>query len=103
MNKSLLTNQIKKSAKRHSFSHIGIANAKKYTEDHDILNKWVDNGYHAQMDWIKNRLVERSNILEYYPDAKSVIIVTQNYYTGNASPDKEVGKISNYAWVMTII
>ena len=50
------------------------------------------------MDWIKNRLVERSNILEYYPDAKSVIIVTQNYYTGNASSDKEVGKISNYAW-----
>ena len=98
MNKSSLTNQIKESAKRHSFSHIGIASAKIYKEDYDILNKWIDNGYHAQMDWIKNRLVERSNILEYYPDAESVIIVTQNYYTGNASSDENTGKISNYAW-----
>ena len=35
-----------------------ISNAKTYKEDHANLNNWVDNGYHASMDWIKNRLIE---------------------------------------------
>ena len=98
MNKAFLSEQIKKSAKALSFSHIGISQAKTYKEDYANLNNWIDNGYHASMDWIKNRLIERSNILEYYPDAKSVIIVAQNYYTGNVSSNKNIGKISNYAW-----
>jgi len=98
LNKAFLSEQIKKSAKALSFSHIGISQAKTYKEDYANLNNWIDNGYHASMDWIKNRLIERSNILEYYPNAKSVIIVAQNYYTGNVSSNKDIGKISNYAW-----
>ena len=50
------------------------------------------------MHWIENRMAERANILEYYPNAESVIIVTQNYYTGNTSSSKGIGKFSNYAW-----
>ena len=98
MNKSTLTQQIKKSAREHSFSHIGIAEAKKYNKDNNYLSTWIDNGYHAQMEWMKNRLEERVNIFKYYSDAKSIIIVTQNYYTENVSSDKNIGKISNYAW-----
>tara|TARA_Y100000814_G_scaffold151395_1_gene110336 strand:+ start:474 stop:1400 length:927 start_codon:yes stop_codon:yes gene_type:complete len=93
-----LTQKIKKVAKDFSFSHIGIAEAKTYKEDYTYLNNWIQNGYHASMHWIENRLAERSNILEYYPDAESVIIVTQNYYTGNTSSSKDIGKFSNYAW-----
>tara|TARA_B100001250_G_C19761736_1_gene772799 strand:+ start:694 stop:1617 length:924 start_codon:yes stop_codon:yes gene_type:complete len=91
-----LTDYIKKLAAKSSFNHIGIAEAKFYDEDHENLSNWFNNNYHAGMNWIKNRFIERTNILEYYPRAKSVIIVTQNYYTGNAS--KNNGKISNYAW-----
>ena len=89
---------MKKVAKDFSFSHIGIAEAKTYKEDYTYLNNWIQNGYHASMHWIENRLAERSNILKYYPDAESVIIVTQNYYTGNTSSSKNIGKFSNYAW-----
>ena len=98
MDTHALTQKIKKTAKDFSFSHIGIAEAKTYQEDQTYLNNWINNGYHASMDWIKNRKAERSNILEYYPNAESVIIVTQNYYTGNASSNKDIGKFSNYAW-----
>tara|TARA_B100000530_G_scaffold333193_1_gene280789 strand:+ start:391 stop:1317 length:927 start_codon:yes stop_codon:yes gene_type:complete len=93
-----LTQKIKKVAKDFSFSHIGIAEAKTYKEDYTYLNNWIQNGYHASMHWIENRMAERSNILEYYPNAESVIIVTQNYYTGNTSSSKGIGKFSNYAW-----
>lgn len=98
MDTKALTQKIKKSAKDFSFSHIGIAEAKTYKEDYTSLNNWIQNGYHASMHWIENRLAERSNILEYYPNAESVIIVTQNYYTGNTSSSKGIGKFSNYAW-----
>ena len=98
MDTKALTQKIKKSAKDFSFSHIGIAEAKTYKEDYTYLNNWIQNGYHASMHWIENRLAERSNILEYYPNAESVIIVTQNYYTGNTSSSKGIGKFSNYAW-----
>ncbi len=98
MDRKALTDQIKHLSKEHSFSHIGIAQAKTYKEDFTYLNNWINNGYHASMDWVKNRLTERSNILEYYPNAESVIIVTQNYYTGNTSSNQDVGKFSNYAW-----
>jgi len=98
LDRKALTDQIKHLSKENSFSHIGIAQAKTYKEDFTYLNNWINNGYHASMDWVKNRLTERSNILEYYPNAESVIIVTQNYYTGNTSSNKDIGKFSNYAW-----
>ena len=99
MNKISLTKQIKKTAKENfSFSHVGIAKTEIYQDDFNHLNDWINNGYHGDMHWIKNRLLERSNILEYYPEAKSIIIITQNYYTENVSSDKDVGKVSNYAW-----
>ncbi len=93
-----LTEQIKKIAKDFSFAHIGIAKANSYKEDYNRLSSWVDNGYHAQMEWMKSRLSERVDIFKYYPDAKSVILVTQNYYTERVNSDSNIGKISNYAW-----
>ena len=93
-----LTKQIKEIAERFSFSHIGIAKADIYEEDNINISSWIDNGYHAQMEWMKARLSERTNIFKYYPDAKSIIMVTQNYYTGTANSEDKIGKISNYAW-----
>ena len=96
MNISSLTYKIKKSAKNYSFSHIGIAEAKIYNEDKENLSTWINNDFHAQMDWMKKRIDERINIFSYYPEAKSIILVTQNYYTGTNNSKSR--KISNYAW-----
>ena len=50
------------------------------------------------MRWMENRADERGDISKYYPEAKSVISLGLNYFTGNASSHPDVGKISNYAW-----
>ncbi len=50
------------------------------------------------MEWIPKRSEERGNIKKYYPEAKSVISLGLNYFTGNVSKEKNIGKISNYAW-----
>jgi len=93
-----LTKQIKKATKDFSFTHTGIAKANVYKEDYSKLSSWIDNGYHAQMQWMQSRLSERTNIFKYYPDAKSIILITQNYYTDTANSNDDIGKISNYAW-----
>ena len=55
-------------------------------------------GYHSTMYWMEKRAEERGNIGKYYPEAKSVISLGLNYFTGNPSTESDVGKISNYAW-----
>ena len=50
------------------------------------------------MSWMEKRSDERGNIHNYFPEAKSVISLALNYFTGTASKIKDVGKISNYAW-----
>ena len=50
------------------------------------------------MSWMKTRSEERRNIYKYSPEAKSVISLSMNYFTGNSSTNKNIGKISNYAW-----
>ena len=50
------------------------------------------------MHWMEKRYAERGNIHNYYPEAKSVISVAINYFTGTALNQKNIGKISNYAW-----
>ena len=56
-------------------------------------------GNHATMDWITKRKDERGNIHTYFPEARSVIAVGMNYYTGNEQDDlRSDYKFSNYAW-----
>ena len=89
---------IRKSAINIGFSKIGISPAKKTPYLEDKLSNWINNNFHATMYWINKRASERSNILNYYPDAVSVISIGMNYFTGNTSNNSNIGKISNYAW-----
>ena len=98
MNTDQLTSHIKNLSEENGFSKIGFTKAKYYKEDSNYLNTWLNKNYNASMKWIDNRKDERSNIFKYYPDAKSIIVFGINYYTGNAKNDKNIGKISNYAW-----
>ena len=93
-----LSNLIKNKAYELGFSKIGIAKAQFYEKDKINLNNWIDNGYHGSMDWIKRRRDEKSDIFQYYPNAKSVISVALNYFTGYSKDYFSNHKISNYAW-----
>ena len=51
------------------------------------------------MEWLEKRKEERGNIHTYFPEAKSIISLGMNYYTGNEQTDlKSSFKFSNYAW-----
>ena len=93
-----LSHNIKQKAFELGFSKIGIAKAQFYESDKLNLNHWLENGYHGSMDWISRRKEEKSDIFKYYPNAKSVISVALNYFTGHAKDYFSDHKISNYAW-----
>ena len=98
MSPTELNQFIRKTAKQLGFSKIGIASAISDSLSNDKLTTWLNNNYHSSMHWMEKRSDERGNIHTYYPQAKSVISVGLNYFTGTASNGNNAGKISNYAW-----
>ena len=93
-----LSSAIKSKALEIGFSKVGIAKANFYKEDEFNINHWINNGYHGSMGWVERRKEERANINKYYPNAKSVISIAMNYFTGNSNDYFSKNKISNYAW-----
>ena len=98
MPQSELKKFIQDTAQKLGFTHIGFSAASVDEIKSKQLKQWLDNGYHASMQWMENRIMERSNIFKYYPNAKTIISTSMNYFTGNANNNKNIGKISNYAW-----
>jgi len=93
-----LSQKIKTSAFELGFSKIGITPAQYHSQDDEYLQTWIDKGRNATMDWVVRRKDERANIFEYYPQAKSVIVVGLNYYTGLSPKEDGIARFSNYAW-----
>ena len=90
---------IKEEAYRLGFEKVGIAKATATYTEQKNLEVWLNEGKQAGMDWIKKRKDERGNIHTYYPNAKSIVSVGMNYYTGKNQDDLESDyKFSNYAW-----
>ena len=97
--KSELSKFIKKEAFKIGFNKIAIAKPEAIKEDAKNLDLWLDNGNHAEMEWIKNRRDERVDIKKYYSEAKSIISLGINYFAGkNQDQIKSGFKFSNYAW-----
>ena len=93
-----LSEKIKDTALELGFSKVGITKANFYPEDQEYLNIWINKGRHATMDWIVRRKSERANIFSYYPEAKSIVVVGLNYYTGVSPKEDGIARFSNYAW-----
>ena len=95
---SNIKNKIIDKAHQIGFQKIGFAKADFYKEDEKNLYSWINNGYNATMEWIEKRKEERSNILKYFPEVKTVISFGYNYYSGRSTNISDEYKFSNYAW-----
>jgi len=95
-----ITNQtVIELAKEYGFDLAGFAKAEPLTEEYGRLEKWIENKYHASMEYIQRNLEKRKDVRTILPGAKSVISLGMNYYTeGSFSGMPGYGKISRYAW-----
>lgn len=77
--KTTITKQIKNYALEIGFDDIGIARSHNSEQVSNTLQKWIKNGYHADMNYMQNNIDLRSNPQLLFPEAKSVIVVILNY------------------------
>jgi epoxyqueuosine reductase len=94
---TILTNAIKTEALRLGFASVGIAKAEKLVEDEPHLKNWLENGYHASMQYMENHFEKRLDPSKLVEGAKSVIVLTHNYFPQEELPAKKY-KIARYAY-----
>ena len=89
---------IKQEAKRLGFLACGIAKAEFLSEEAPRLEKWLQKGFHGEMQYMENHFDKRLDPRLLVPGAKSVISLLLNYHTDQLQTDNEAPKISTYAY-----
>jgi epoxyqueuosine reductase len=102
MAQALESEAIKQQAKAIGFHLVGIAPVLAEPSAAEqaataALQAWLAAGFQADMAWMNS--AKRQDIRQVLPEAKSVICVALNYYTGHQRPEgAQYAKISRYGW-----
>ncbi len=94
-----LANEIREKAAEIGFQSVGIVSAAPLDAEGEQLKVWLAKGFHGQMAWMEREPEKRSDPQLLFPGARSVVVVTLNYFTPHKHvEDPTKGKISRYAW-----
>ena len=91
------TQQIKAKAKQIGFDLVAITSAEPsaYAK---YLNQWLAEGRAGSMQYLSERVAERTDPSQYFPGARSVICVASNYRVNlNPGPTQGQARIARYA------
>ncbi|MBM4777838.1 MAG: tRNA epoxyqueuosine(34) reductase QueG [Archangiaceae bacterium] len=72
------------------FDLVGFARAEPI--DPHVLGDWLAQGFHADLDWMSERVAERLDVTALLPGAKTVIALACNYWRSD-----DAGPIARYA------
>ena len=92
------TNAIKEEALRLGFDQVGIARAERLDEQAVKLKEWLDQGRHGKMDYMANHFEKRVDPHALVPGAKSIIVLSYNYYPERQPQEMPDFKIARYAY-----
>ena len=99
MNKSELTNSLKKKALEAGFELVGVVRAQDLESEGALLKEWLGLGYQGEMKWLEREPEKRADPRLLLPGAKSVVSLALNYFSHEDYPEEQGhGKISRYAW-----
>ena len=94
-----LSEKIREKALELGFTKAGIVHAEALGIEGERLRGWLGREFHGQMTWMAREPEKRSDPRVLFPGARSIVVVTLNYYTDHKhSDDARRGKISRYAW-----
>jgi epoxyqueuosine reductase len=94
-----VTSKIKSKAFEIGFDQVGIVKAESLEEEGGRLEEWLGKNLHGEMKWMEREPEKRADPRILFPGAKSLVVVTLNYYTPHDHEDEDTsGKISRYAW-----
>lgn len=95
---NLITELIKTEASLFGFDGIGIVKAHKLTKEGSFLQKWLAEGNHDGMEYLKKNAEKLSDPEEVFSNAKSVIVVIMNYFPADKQNPLSDYKIAKYAY-----
>ena len=94
-----LTKLIKQKCLNTGFDKVGISKANKLNKEKEFFRSWLDDGKHADMEWLNQSMEKRVNPKLIMDGVLSVISLAYLYDTSFVHKDeKEIPKISRYAW-----
>ncbi|NEQ41315.1 MAG: tRNA epoxyqueuosine(34) reductase QueG [Okeania sp. SIO3I5] len=97
MKSPISSSQIKQKTLEMGFHKVGIASANEFGSEINRLQRWLNKGYQADLEWMANP--KRQDLKGVMPEVESVICLALNYYTPHQhSENSEIGKISRYGW-----
>src|SRR5688500_9198889 len=82
-----LSQLIKQRALAEGFEKIGIVPAETLDGARERLLEWLASGFHGAMTWMTRDPEMRADPRKLFPNARSVIVVAKNYYTGSKHTD----------------
>lgn len=86
-------------AKKYGFDLIGFAEAKDLVSEIQRMNEWLNEGFHAGMEYMTRNIDKREDVKKILPSARSIISLGMNYYSPyKHSGENKKGKVSRYAW-----
>lgn len=88
---------IKANAQKIGFGLAGVTTVEPLGEDGQHLKKWLESGFHADMQYMERNLEKRINPAVYLDSAGSVIVLGANYFNRTLSDSQVVKGIAMYA------
>ena len=93
-----LSQRIKNVAREIGFEKVGIVRAEPLETEGKHLRDWLDRNFHGEMSWLEREPGKRADPTVLFPDARSIVVGTLNYYTDHKHTDDATSKVSRYAW-----
>ncbi len=94
---SARTETIKQIAKEQGFMDCKIAKADVLNQEAKQLESWLNLNYQGEMSYMANHFDLRIDPRKLVPGAKSVIVLSQNYYP-ESKQNAEAPKLAKYAY-----
>lgn len=88
---------VKEQAAALGFMDCGVAKASMLENEAHYLEEWLKQGKNGEMSYLENHFDLRTDPRKLVPGAKSVIVLTMNYYPKH-NQQKDAPKLSKYAY-----
>ena len=93
-----LSNKIKKKTEEFGFLDCAIIPVGNLSDEKERIQNWLHNNMHGEMDYMARNFEKRLDPRLLFENAKTIIIVLQNYYTDKKQYDPSAPVVSKYAY-----
>ncbi len=93
-----ISSKIKSKALELGLLDCAILPANFLAEEQAPFQNWLENGMHGEMAYMARNIEKRLDLRVLYENAKTIIVVLQNYFPSETQTDKTAPILSKYAY-----